>query len=119
MTVWSDCDMEDLDKKYYKIKDVSILLGVPQSTLRYWETQFPECSPRRSKTGLRYYTPDDIETLRKIQFLLRDKGLRIDAARQELHDNPGNVSRRLEILDRLTATRAELQEILDSLGKRQ
>lgn len=47
--------MEEFDKKYYKIKDVSELLGVSASTLRYWEQEFPECRPRRSATNIRYY----------------------------------------------------------------
>ena len=63
--------MDALDKDYYKIKDVAELIGVPQSTLRYWEKEFPECSPRRSATNIRYYTPADIETLRIIHFLLK------------------------------------------------
>ncbi len=39
--------MEEFDKKYYKIKDVAEILSVPASTLRYWESEFPEISPRR------------------------------------------------------------------------
>jgi len=46
-----------MDKKYYKIKDVAEMLGIVPSTLRYWEQEFPECSPRRSASNQRYYTP--------------------------------------------------------------
>ncbi|MDE7495282.1 MAG: MerR family transcriptional regulator, partial [Muribaculaceae bacterium] len=47
----------DTDKLYYKIKDVAEMLDIPATTLRYWEKEFPECSPRRSSTNIRYYTP--------------------------------------------------------------
>lgn len=73
--------MEEFDKKYYKIKDVSELLGVSASTLRYWEQEFPECRPRRSATNIRYYKPQDIETLKIIHYLVKIKGLKIDAVR--------------------------------------
>lgn len=109
---------EEFDKKYYKIRDVAEMLDISPSTLRYWETEFPECAPRRSASNQRYYTPDDIRTLRKINFLVRQKGLRIEAARQELRSNPKNVSRRFEAMELLRKTRDELQEMLDALRKR-
>lgn len=110
--------MEEFDKKYYKIRDVAILLNVPPSTLRYWETEFPECAPRRSRTNQRYYTPEDIKVLRMINYLVKVKGLRIDAAKEELKVNRKNVSRRIEVIDILTETKNELQDILDALNKR-
>lgn len=110
--------MEEFDKKYYKIKDVSEMLGINASTLRYWESEFPECAPRRSATNQRYYTPEDINTLRKINYLVKQKGLRIEAAKQELRTNPKNVSRTMEAITLLTETRNELKEILNALSKR-
>ncbi len=110
--------MDALDKDYYKIKDVAELIGVPQSTLRYWEKEFPECSPRRSATNIRYYTPADIETLRIIHFLLKIRGLKLDAAREQLRVNRHNVSRRMEVIDRLGQVREELVNLRKALNIR-
>ncbi|HBC21801.1 MAG TPA: transcriptional regulator [Porphyromonadaceae bacterium] len=110
--------MEALDKDYYKIKDVAELIGVPQSTLRYWEKEFPECSPRRSATNIRYYTPADIETLRIIHFLLKVRGLKLDAAKEQLRVNRHNVSRRMEVIDRLGQVREELVNLRKALNIR-
>lgn len=110
--------MEELDKKYYKIKDVAEILEIPASTLRYWEQEFPECAPRRSKSNQRYYKANDIETLRMIHYLVKVKGLRIEAAKEELKNNRKNVSKRLEVVDLLTDTRNELKEMLAALNKR-
>lgn len=110
--------MEELDKKYYKIRDVSELLGVPTSTLRYWETEFPEIAPRRSQSNQRYYTPEDITCLRMIHYLMKVKGLRLEAAKEELRTNRTNISNRIKIIETLTATRNELEEILNGLTKR-
>ena len=110
--------MDALDKDYYKIKDVAELIGVPQSTLRYWEKEFPECSPRRSASNIRYYTPADIETLRIIHFLLKVRGLKLDAAREQLRVNRHNVSRRMEVIDRLRQVREELVNLRKALNIR-
>ena len=110
--------MEDLDKQYYKIRDVAELLGVNTSTLRYWESEFPEITPRRSRTNQRYYRPEDIKTIRMIHYLVKVKGLSIEAAKEEIASNRKNISRRLEVIELLTNTRNELKEMLNALGKR-
>lgn len=110
--------IEEFDKQFYKIRDVADLLGVPTSTLRYWESEFPEIKPRRSHTNRRYYSPDDIRVLQMINYLVKVKGLRIDAAKEELSKNRNNISRRLEIIDLLTDTKTRLEEMLSALNKR-
>ncbi len=112
--------MEDnLDKQYYKIKEVADLLGVPQSTLRFWEKEFPTIvKPRRSTHNMRYYREADIEKLRMIHYLIKDKGLKIEAARSYLRSNPANVSRKIEVIDRLEEIRTELAGLLKALGGR-
>ena len=58
---------DSIDKRYYKIKEVSEILNLPQSTLRFWETQFPLLKPKRNDGGTRFYTPGDIEVLKMIK----------------------------------------------------
>lgn len=108
----------NLNKQYYKIKEVAEMLDVPQSTLRFWEKEFPAISPRRSGTNIRYYRPEDIETLRIIHFLVKVKGLKIDAAKAQMKTNKHNVSKRMEIIDRLTSVRNDLSNLLVALGDR-
>ncbi len=109
----------DFSKQFYKIKDVAEFTGVPPTTLRYWESQFPEfVSPIRNAGKIRYYTPQTIETLRLIKYLLHVRGMKIEAAKEELRHNLKNVSRRMKILTKLTEARDELQLLLKSLEKR-
>jgi len=104
-----------IDKKYYKIGDVSVLLDVPVSTLRFWETQFPLITPRRNKAGTRFYTPGDLERIRMIKYMLYDKGMKIDVAREALKSNPAGIDTNYRVVSRLRAVRTELQAILDVL----
>lgn len=108
--------MEDLDKRYYKIREVAELLGLPLSTLRFWESQFTVLSPRRNEHGTRFYTPKDIETLRMIHFLVKEKGLKLDAAQEQMRRNQSGVSRRSDAINRLKKMRVELQSMLDALN---
>src|ERR1019366_5999008 len=98
------------DKLYFKIGEVSELLGVESYVLRYWETEFPVLSPQKSGTGHRLY----------------DKRFTIEGARQSLHSEarapkaarpPKRVQAELFSVDPLPDIRRELQEILKLLKK--
>lgn len=121
---WTEIIAVDMDrngasqKKYYKIKDVSEMLDIPTSTIRFWEKEFEELTPRRSKTNIRYYTPADVETLRLINYLTRIRGLRLEAAREQLATNAANVSKRVELISRLKEVREELEALKAALVKR-
>lgn len=110
--------MQDLNKKYYRIRDVADFLGVPQATIRYWEIEFPEISPARTPTGIRQYTPADIETLRIIHYLIKVKGLKVDAAKLQMKLNRDNISKKLKVIGELEDLRAELEVMLKALTKR-
>src|SRR5215831_3216600 len=72
------------DKLYFKIGEVSDLLGVEPYVLRYWETEFPVLSPKKSGTGHRLYRRKDVELLLRIKYLLYEKRYTIEGARQTL-----------------------------------
>lgn len=110
--------MDDLSKKYYSIGDVADFLGVPQATIRYWEIVFPEISPARTATGIRQYTPSDIETLRIVHYLVKIKGLKVEAAKQQMKHNRDNISKKLKVINELYDIRSELEVMLKSLSKR-
>ncbi len=110
--------MDSFDKRYYKIKDVSEIIGVAASTLRFWEKEFDCLSPRRSATNLRYYTPQDIQTLRIINYLLRDKGLKLEAAKEQMRTNRRGVEKRLRAIDRLEDIKKDLLHLQDALSVR-
>ncbi len=71
-------------KSFYRPGEVSSMLGVAPSTLRYWEDVFPQLNPERSPAGTRRYAQKDIDTCRDIMFLIRDKGLSIEYAQKEM-----------------------------------
>jgi DNA-binding transcriptional MerR regulator len=113
------------DKLYFKIGEVSDLLGVEPYVLRYWETEFPVLSPKKSGTGHRLYRRKDVELLLRIKHLLRDKRYTIEGARQSLQAEAKapkprvvkarDAQRELFSQDPLPEIRRELIEILQMM----
>jgi DNA-binding transcriptional MerR regulator len=72
------------DRLFYKIGEVSKIVGVEPYVLRYWETEFPFLKPKKSKSGQRIYTKDDIDTIIQIKHLLYEEKYTIDGVRKRL-----------------------------------
>ena len=102
-------------KRYYSIKEVADLMEVPESTLRYWEKEFPELSPKKNANGVRQYTEADINQVKFIKFLVHDNHLTIKGARQRMKENPKQTVDLHEIVTRLKNVRQELVNILAEL----
>lgn len=69
------------EERVYRIGEVAELLKVKDSTLRFWEKEFPQLNPSRSRNGQRVYTEEDVAMFRRIQQLLHEIGLTISGAR--------------------------------------
>src|ERR1700704_6925644 len=82
------------DKLYFRIGEVSDLVGVEPYVLRYWETEFPAVGPKKSDTGHRMYRRKEVELLLKIKYLLYEKKYTIEGARQYLHGESKSVKRK-------------------------
>lgn len=107
----------ELTKMYYKIGDVAEILNLPTSTLRYWEKEFTIIHPKRNAKGTRLYTPDDIEKIRMIHFLVKERGLKLDAAQQHIKSNPDGIDKRYLAIAQLREIRTELAQLLDTLNQ--
>jgi DNA-binding transcriptional MerR regulator len=111
------------DKLYFKIGEVSELLGVEPYVLRYWESEFQALSPKKSGTGHRLYRRKDVELLLRIKHLLYEKRFTIEGARQSLQaaaraPKPRakeRVQQELFTEDPLPEIRRELADILQIL----
>ena len=74
------------NKLYFRIGEVSKLIGVEPYVLRYWESEFPDIKPSKSKSGQRLYKRRDVEMLLKIKELLYEERYTINGARKRLKD---------------------------------
>jgi DNA-binding transcriptional MerR regulator len=59
--------------------------------LRFWEKEFPQLKPKLRAKGRRYYTAENVTLLKKIQYLLKDKGLTIKGAKKIIENNINDI----------------------------
>jgi DNA-binding transcriptional MerR regulator len=78
------------DKSYFRIGEVSRLLGVPPYVVRYWESEFKTVRPIRTRSDQRLYRRKDVEELLTIRKLLYEENFTINGARKRLHKMRGS-----------------------------
>jgi DNA-binding transcriptional MerR regulator len=136
----------ELVKLYYRIGEVSQIVGVQPHVLRYWETEFRTIRPQKSHKGQRVYSRRDVEKLLKVKDLLKNQGFTIAGAKKKLREPDSQSSResepehrvesvveqvviapvptrapapdpmREQMRDALLALRADIASMLDDLG---
>lgn len=106
-----------IEKVLFSIGEVAQMIGVETSAVRYWENQFEALKPQKNKKGNRLFTKDDIELVKLISYLVRDRGLTIKGAKQKLKENREETIHNFEIANRLKEIRQELVEIRDKMGE--
>jgi len=111
------------EKLYYSMGEVAEMFDVNPSLIRYWGTRFAALRPKRNKKGNRMFTAEDIETLKLIHHLVKERGMTLDGARKALSAertvSRAEGSAEIELLERLQAVRAMLVQVRDSYGVEQ
>lgn len=103
-------------KLYYNIGEVAEMMGVTETLLRFWEKEFKNIHPRKSARNVRQYTKEDIEEIRKVYYLVKEKGLTLEGARLALKNGSEGTTQTVEVIDRLQAIRDELASIRNELN---
>ena len=99
-------------KLYYSIREVAEMFGVNESTLRYWETEFPYLKPKTSGPAkIRQYQEKDIEQIRLIHNLVKVRGFKLAAAKKIINANRKGADRKAEVLSCLLDVREQLQDL--------
>ncbi len=103
-------------KLYYSISEVADMFGLNESTLRYWEQEFPYLKPKTSGPAkIRQYQEKDIEQIRVIHNLVKVRGFKLAAAKKILNQNRKGVDKKADALEALMSVRAELQALKKQL----
>ena len=104
------------DKLFFKISEVCEIVGVEPYVLRFWETEFPNFAPEKSKAGHRVYKRKDVENVLRIKELLYERGFTIAGARKFLSKSPASSRANRDQL--LIQVRKELRDILTLLRRK-
>jgi DNA-binding transcriptional MerR regulator len=108
------------EKILYSIAEVAEMFDVEPSLLRYWEKEFKSIRPSRTEKDTRQYRKKDIEAIRLVYHLVKEKGFTLAGAKEQLENNKEHVINTESIVYRLKNVRTELlalRDEFDELGK--
>ncbi len=102
-----------VEKLYYSIGEVSKILQVPVSTVRFWENEFRILKPMKNKKGNRLFTSEDLKNLRIIHHLIREEGMTLSGAEKKLSGKWEETDYKYEINESLKRIKELLLELRD------
>lgn len=103
-------------KLYYSMGEVAEMFDVTPALIRHWEAQFDCIKPHRNKKGNRLFTPEDVERLKQIYHLVKERGMTLKGANKVLkRAKSDEVAQEMELLERLQKIRAALDEVREEL----
>lgn len=104
-----------IEKLYYSIGEVSEILDVPVSTVRFWENEFDILKPLKNKKGNRMFTAVDLKNLRIIHHLLKEEGMTMMGVKKKLSGKWEETEYKYEISESLRKIRTMLLDMRDSI----
>ena len=103
-------------KLYYSMGEVAEMFDVTPALIRHWESQFDCLKPDRNKKGNRLFTPEDVEKLKQIYHLVKERGMTLKGANVMLKRVKNKeIAREVELLERLQRVRSTLVEVRENL----
>ena len=102
-------------KLYYSIGEVSEILGVNPSLLRFWEKEFEVIKPAKNKKGNRIYKDIDLKNLKLIHYLVKERGFTLEGAKKKLKENPKELEEKTDLIETLNGVKSLLLELKASL----
>lgn len=104
-----------IEKKYYTIGEVAEMLNVATSLIRFWEGEFDIIKPKKNRKGNRQFTKDDIDNVKLIYHLVKEKGYTLQGAKEMLKNSNEAVKDKMQMIESLRKVRAFLIEIKEDL----
>jgi Predicted transcriptional regulators len=106
---------KEIEKLYYSIGEVAEMFNVAPSLIRFWESEFEIIQPKKNRKGNRQFTKEDIDNVRTIFHLVKEKGFTLQGAKEMLKNDTQTVRDKMELINSLKKVRAFLAEVKDKL----
>lgn len=104
-------DTDNIEKRYYTIGEIANMLEVNTSLVRFWEKEFDILKPKRNKKGNRLFTVKDLENIKLIYHLVKERGFTLEGAQKKLRQNKDDTAKNAEVVDKLKMIRQALMDI--------
>ena len=106
---------KEIEKLYFSIGEVAEMFSVAPSLIRFWESEFDIIKPKKNRKGNRQFTKEDIDNVRTIYHLVKEKGFTLQGAKEMLRNDVGAVRDKMEMIDSLKRVRSFMSELRDKL----
>lgn len=103
------------EKRYYSIGEVAKAFKVNASLIRFWEKEFDILRPKKNAKGNRKFTPEDVNNLKFIYHLVKERGFTLEGAKTHLKEEKQQALSKFEIINKLEAIKAQLIKIKTQL----
>ena len=110
-----DFDIDKSTKIYYSIGEVSNMLNVNTSLIRFWEKEFDILKPKKNKKGNRQFTNEDVKNYFLIYYLVKERGYTLNGAKEVLKTSISEVKNQKEIVDKMTKIKSFLLNLKQQL----
>ena len=104
-----------IEKRYYSIGEVAAMYGVATSLIRFWETEFSILKPKKNRKGNRQFTKEDVDNLKLIYHLVKERGFTLSGANEMLKNEKGAMKDKIEMIDSLTRVKSFLMQMKNVL----
>ncbi|MFM7022626.1 MAG: MerR family transcriptional regulator [Flavobacteriales bacterium] len=106
---------KETSKLYYTIGEVADMFEVNTSLIRFWEKEFEVLRPKKSRKGNRLFTNDDVETLKLIHHLVKDRGFTLNGAKEKLKKHKLETKKEVEMIKSLDKVKKFLLQLKKEL----
>jgi DNA-binding transcriptional MerR regulator len=106
---------KEIEKLYFSIGEVAEMFNVAPSLIRFWESEFDIIKPKKNRKGNRQFTKEDIDSVRTIYHLVKEKGFTLQGAKEMLRNDVQAVRDKMEMIDSLRKIRGFMVELRDKL----
>ncbi|MEC8853494.1 MAG: MerR family transcriptional regulator [Bacteroidota bacterium] len=106
---------KQIEKLFYPIGEVAQMFEVSVSSIRYWEKEFDILKPKKNKKGNRMFTKKDVDNLKIIYHLTKERGFTLEGAKKKLRENKTDTIDNVEIINHLKSIRQFLIEFREEL----
>lgn len=106
------------NKIYYSIGKVAEMTGLTIPTIRIWEKEFDIIKPKKNRKGDRFFTSDDIDHLKLIKHLVKEKGYKVEGAKRILRNEYKAAKDKMDVLNNLILMRDFLESLKDAIDQR-
>ncbi|HEX5172056.1 MAG TPA: MerR family transcriptional regulator [Cyclobacteriaceae bacterium] len=106
---------KEIEKLYYSIGEVADIFNVAPSLIRFWESEFELIKPKKNRKGNRQFTKEDIDNVRTIYHLVKEKGFTLQGAKEMLKNDSQAVRDKMELIESLKTIRKFFTELRDKL----